>query len=47
MKKAPTISGRGFLTWWPGTESNHRHANFQSHTQSKFSAHDQRGNPTA
>ena len=29
-KKAPTISGRGFLTWWPGTESNHRHADFQS-----------------
>ncbi len=29
-KKAPTIADWGFLTWWPGTESNHRHADFQS-----------------
>jgi hypothetical protein len=29
-EKAPTIADWGFLTWWPGTESNHRHADFQS-----------------
>src|SRR5690606_22093834 len=30
VKKKPTETGWSFKTWWPGAESNHRHADFQS-----------------
>jgi hypothetical protein len=28
-KPPPACAGGGFFVWWPGTESNHRHADFQ------------------
>jgi hypothetical protein len=29
-KPPPAFASGGFFVWWPGTESNHRHADFQS-----------------
>ena len=35
-KKARYGDIAGFLIWWPGTESNHRHADFQDKVRTHF-----------
>jgi len=47
MKKPLPPCEETVLVWWPGTESNHRHADVQSHIPSKFFAYDRPGRPTA